>query len=99
MTNTPNTGYYMPDYAYFDFLEERGWDVEELKECEDWCYPYGYRVAWQILQANGSKSISPYDNQGVTWWAESDNGCGMDSGDGPSDEGGAGMIRVWAMYD
>lgn len=53
---TPNTGYWMPDYAYYDFLEERGWRVDELRECEDWCYPFALCVY-----------SSMEDNTGAGW--------------------------------
>lgn len=43
----------MPDYAYYDYLEERGWQIEELRECEEWCYPFGDWVLHVMYDFNG----------------------------------------------
>lgn len=76
---TPNTGYWMPDYAYYDWLQERGWCVDELRECEEWCYPFGH---W-VEMSSGSLGDGVYGRHrgifdlGCTYCVERGLGCAM----------------------
>lgn len=99
---TPNTGYWMPWWAYADFLEDRGMDVGEVRELGDeceWCYPFGHRVEYAAGDTMsdmrfGAYSLSwscgsSYSGNEYAGWCCVDGDSGTWTGNG----------YAWLLYD